>query len=200
MTLRECCSTIGEFEGDPARRGQEPLVVLIADDEEQHYVLVEKALQAAATKVDLRWVTDGGQAMDYLLRRGRYAEPWFSPRPDLILLDLVMPVKDGLETLKEIKGNGGLRGIPLMLLAPSRIRGHEDSWLRLGADSFIIKPLGLDEMVAKLLHLKEHYFGIIRLPDHEVSEDHDSEKSKFFPWGGARLRSIDRRGANSPLL
>jgi CheY-like chemotaxis protein len=144
---------------------EEALVVMVADDDENEYALVVKAFEDVRAKVDLRWAANGQDAMDYLLHRGRYEHPESSPAPDLILLDLVMPVKDGLETLKEIKGHKGLRKIPLMLLASTKIEDHEDRWLRLGADSFVIKPRRLDEMVAGIKDLHPHYFSIVRLPD-----------------------------------
>ncbi|MGC9195463.1 MAG: response regulator [Syntrophobacteraceae bacterium] len=144
-----------------------PLVVMVADDDHNDYALVEKAFEDARANVDLRWAVNGQDAMDYLLHRGRYESPEASPAPDLILLGLVMPVKDGLETLMEIKGHKGLRKIPLMLLTSTKIREHEDRWLRLGADSFIIKPRRLDEMVAAIKDLHPHHFGIVCLPDAE---------------------------------
>lgn len=147
--------------------GEGPLVVMVADDDENDYALVEKAFEDARAKVDLRWAANGQDAMDYLLHKGRYEPPESSPVPFLILLDLVMPVKDGLETLKEIKGHKGLRKIPLMLLVSTKIGNHEDRWLRLGADSFVIKPRRLDEMVAEIQDLHHHHFGIVRLPSAE---------------------------------
>ncbi|MDA8308032.1 MAG: response regulator [Deltaproteobacteria bacterium] len=200
MTLREFSSSMREFERDPAVRREDPLVVMMADDEEDHYFIVERAFKAAAARVELRWAPDGLEAMDYLLRRGRYAAPEFSPRPDLILLDLVMPIKDGLETLQEIKGNRGLRNIPLMLLTSPKIQEHEDSWLRFVADSSIIKPRSLDEMVAKISDLHEHYFGIVRLPDQEELKGFEIGKSKIYGRGCVRSRSIDGCRAGHFLL
>ncbi len=107
--------------------------------------------------------------MDYLLRRGKYTAPESSPRPDLILLDIIMPRKDGLETLKEIKGNQKLRKISVVLLTGKRV--HETAGLRLGADSFIVKPNNFDEMVRTMSNLHEHYFAIISLPDPEKIQD-----------------------------
>lgn len=143
------------------------LVVLMADDDEDDYLLVKSAFDAGPIRVDLRWVTDGREAMDYLLRRGNYRAPESSPHPDLILLDIIMPGKDGLETLKEIKGNRKLQKIPVVLLTSSRKEEYQASGLRLGADSFIVKPHDFSQMVRILSDLHEHYFGIIRLPDCE---------------------------------
>jgi CheY-like chemotaxis protein len=143
----------------------------MADDDPDDYLLVKNAFEAGPIMVDLRWVSDGEEAMDYLLQRGKYADSDSSPRPDLLLLDLIMPRKDGLETLKEIKGNHKLRKIPGVLLTASRRQEHEASGLKLGADSFIVKPHNFDQMVQIMSNLHEHYFGIIRLPDPEVIEN-----------------------------
>lgn len=155
------------FDGDRLERnGNDPLfVVLMADDDEDDYLLVKSAFEAGPVTVDLRWVQDGQEALDYLLHVGKYVARELSPRPDLILLDLIMPQKDGLETLREIKGHPYLQKIPVVMLTTSAKQEHRNSGLRLGADSFIIKPHDLDEMTQLMSVLHEHYFGIIRMPE-----------------------------------
>jgi CheY-like chemotaxis protein len=142
MPLWESFSSAQEYARGPIAQGwsEDLLVVLMADDDEDDYLLVKRAFEAGPIRVDLRWVSDGEEAMDYLLRRGNYTEPESSPFPHLILLDIIMPQKDGLETLKEIKGNRWLQRIPVVLLTTSKKQEHEASGLRLGADSFIVKP------------------------------------------------------------
>ena len=107
------------------------LIVLMADDDEDDYILVKAAFEASPIKVDLRWVEDGQQAMDYLLHKGDYLSRETSPRPDLILLDLMMPRQDGLETLKEIKGHPYLKEIPVVLLTSSTRRESMSCGLKL---------------------------------------------------------------------
>lgn len=141
------------------------LTVLMADDDEDDYILVKSAFEAGPFTVDLRWVRDGQEAMDYLRHAGIYRAGGSSPRPDLILLDLIMPEKDGLETLKEIKGDRSLQRIPIVLLTTSRKQEHKSSGLKLGADSFIVKPHDFSDMVKIMSALHEHYFGIVRLPE-----------------------------------
>ncbi len=140
-------------------------VVLMVDDDEDDFMLVKCAFEAAPFKVDLRWVQDGKEAMNYLLHSGKYLKNTSSPRPDLILLDIWMPQQDGLETLKEIKGHPYLQKIPVVLLTSSENEKHKSSGLKLGASSFIVKPYDFEELVKILNALNEHYFGIIRLPD-----------------------------------
>ncbi len=141
------------------------IVVLMADDDEDDYILVKEAFQASPVAVDLRWVGDGLEAMDYLLHSGKYVARGTSPRPDLILLDLMMPRKDGLESLKEIKGHPYLKKIPVVLLTSSRRREHMSSGLKMGADSFIVKPQNLQDMVRMVGSLRAYYFGVVRLPE-----------------------------------
>lgn len=153
------------FEDPMERRWTErEVVVLMADDDEEDYMLVKSAFEAGPVRVDLRWVEDGQQVMDYLNRVGDYDARETSPRPDLILLDIIMPVKDGLETLREIKANPRLQKIPIVLLTSSTEEVLKSSGLRLGADSFIIKPRDFREMVALMGSLHEHYFGIVKMP------------------------------------
>jgi CheY-like chemotaxis protein len=147
------------------RLNEPHLVVLMVDDDEDDYTLVKTAFEACSIKVDLRWVEDGQEAMDYLLHAGEYEALDTSPRPDLILLDLIMPRKDGFETLKDIKGHAYLRKIPVVLLTSSAKREHKSSGLELGADSFIVKPGSLDEMIGIMGSLRQYYFSIVSLPD-----------------------------------
>ncbi len=147
-------------------------VVLMVDDDEDDYLLVKCAFEAAPFEVDLRWVPGGKEAMEYLLHSGKYLSYDSSPRPDLILLDIRMPQQDGMETLKEIKGHPYLQKIPVVLLTSSENENHKSSGLKLGASSFIVKPYDLEEMIKILNSLHEHYFGIIRLPDKTTRPAH----------------------------
>jgi len=147
------------------RLNEPHLVVLMVDDDEDDYILVKTALEASPIKVDLRWVDDGQEAMDYLMHVGKFTTRDISPRPDLILLDLILPRKDGFETLKEIKGHAYLRKIPVVLLTSSTKEEHKSSGLKLGADSIIVKPCSLDEMIRVMGSLREYYFNIVSLPE-----------------------------------
>ena len=88
-----------------------PIVILLVDDDADDRMLARDALAESRLANDLREVEDGEQLLDYLHRRGKYADPAESPRPGLILLDLNMPRKDGREALKEIKADASLRHI-----------------------------------------------------------------------------------------
>ncbi len=147
------------------RRPGGVLAALMAADRDKDYLLVKKAFAASPIRVDLHRVFDGAEAMDYLLGKGKFEVSESFPRPDLILLNLIMPRKGGLETLRLIKGTADLHTIPVVLLVSSELQLHEASGLRLGADSFIVKPQSFDELVKILGDLHQHYFAIVRLPE-----------------------------------
>ena len=118
-------------------------VLLIAEDSDDDYYLACAALERCRVRHRLVRVRDGIELMDYLRRRGAHADPQASPRPALILLDLNMPLKDGFETLQEIKTDPCLRRIPVVVFTSS---GHVESVQRgyeLGCNAFIQKPIGL---------------------------------------------------------
>ncbi len=148
-----------------AQSGQ-PISILIADDDPEDRMLAQEALEEALLANDLRFVEDGEELMDYLKRRGKYANPEDSPRPGMLLLDLNMPRKDGREALQEIKADPKLASIPIVILTTSRT---EEDILRsydLGASSYITKPVTFDGLVKVMLCLKTYWFEIVELPQH----------------------------------
>jgi len=136
----------------------------MADDDPDDCVLARDALEEAHLFNTLHFVEDGEELMDYLYRRGKYAEPGNSPRPGLILLDLNMPRKDGREVLREIKADPELRRIPIVVLTTSQA---EEDILRtydLGANSFITKPVTFVSLVEMMKSLAKYWFEIVKLP------------------------------------
>lgn len=121
--------------------------ILIAEDDEDDILLIQEALKECRYIGDVRSVKDGEELMDYLYRRGRYAKPNLAPRPDLILLDLRMPKKNGLEALREIKADAKLRSIPVVVLTTSQSERDMKNSYDLGASSYIIKPNEFDTLV-----------------------------------------------------
>ena len=144
---------------------RKPIVILYADDDEDDRLLVKDAWEESRLANELRFVEDGVQLMDYLHRRGEYADPEKSPQPGLILLDLNMPRKDGREALSEIKADPGLRRIPIVVLTTSKA---EEDILRsydLGVNSFIAKPVTFDSMVEVMRMVGQYWFQIVELPE-----------------------------------
>ena len=141
-----------------------PITILMADDDQDDRMLTKDALQEAPLANDLRFVEDGEELMDYLHRRGKYAEPGSSPRPGLILLDLNMPKKDGREALKEIKAAADLRRIPIVVLTTSKADEDIYQTYDLGVSSFVTKPVSFDSLVDIMKTLAKYWFEIVELP------------------------------------
>jgi len=148
----------------PARR---PAVILLAEDDPGDQELTRRALEEGSISSELHVVEDGEQALDYLLRRGDYADPARSPRPDLFLLDLNMPRIDGGQVLHEMKFHPECAGIPTVVLTTSR---QEEDIIRsydLGVKSFITKPVEFDEFIRVVRLLGEYWLELVSLPDGE---------------------------------
>jgi CheY-like chemotaxis protein len=148
----------------PSRKPRKPITILLADDDEEDLMMTQEALQQSRLGNDLRLAYDGEELMDYLLHRGRYADPADSPMPGLILLDLNMPKKDGREALTEIKANPDLRTIPVIVLTTSRTEEDVFRSYDLGVSSFITKPVTFKGLVNAMQVLSQYWFEIVELP------------------------------------
>ncbi len=145
----------------------EKITILMADDDRDDCLLVEEAFQENRLKNNLRFVEDGEALMDYLYRRGKYADAKAAPRPGLILLDLNMPRKDGREALKEIKADLGLRRIPVVVLTTSREKEDISQSYSVGANSFVTKPVSFEGLRELIRHLGKYWFEVVELPSGE---------------------------------
>jgi CheY-like chemotaxis protein len=140
------------------------VTILMADDDEDDCILAREALAESRVVNDLHFVQDGEELMDYLCRRGKYAQASNSPRPSLILLDLNMPKKDGREALTEIKADPNLRQIPVVVLTTSQAQEDIYRSYDLGANSFITKPVTFDSLVEVMKIIGKYWFEIVELP------------------------------------
>lgn len=140
------------------------ITILMADDDADDRLLTKDAMRDARVVNDLRFVVDGQELMDYLYRRGRYAEPSSAPRPGLILLDLNMPKKDGREALKEIKADSDLRRIPVVVLTTSKAEEDIYRSYDLGASSFITKPVTFEGLVDLMKTMGQYWIEFVELP------------------------------------
>jgi CheY-like chemotaxis protein len=136
----------------------------MADDDEDDCMLAREALAESQYPSKLYIVKDGEELLNYLYRRGHYAEETTSPRPELILLDLNMPKKDGREVLKEIKANPYLRKIPVVVLTTSKAEEDIYHTYNLGANSFIIKPMQFASLVKIMKAIGSYWFETVELP------------------------------------
>jgi len=140
------------------------ITILLADDDADDRMMAADALEESRLVNDLRFVEDGEELMDYLRRRGKYADPAAAPRPGLILLDLNMPRKDGREALREIKAEPELRSIPVVVLTTSQAEEDIYRTYDLGVNSFITKPVNFESLVAVMRALSKYWFEIVELP------------------------------------
>lgn len=122
-------------------------VTLMADDDEDDCFLVRSAFEITGTIEKMLIVGDGGELMEYLNREGAFSDPAQSPRPDLILLDLNMPRKDGREALSEIKSDPRFNDIPVVILTTSSEDRDIVFCHGTGAASFITKPVMFEDWV-----------------------------------------------------
>jgi CheY-like chemotaxis protein len=147
---------------------QQPVTILLVDDDEEDLQMTQEALRESRLGNDLRLAHDGEELMEYLLRQGPYSDPSDSPRPGLILLDLNMPRKDGREALAEIKANPELRKIPVIVLTTSKAEEDIFRTYDLGVSSFITKPVTFAGLVEAMSILSQYWFEIVELPNGNV--------------------------------
>ncbi|MSS73355.1 MAG: response regulator [Candidatus Latescibacteria bacterium] len=144
--------------------------VLIAEDDEEDLLLTQEALEECQIITNLDSVKDGEELMDYLHHRGKYKRT-HPPKPALILLDLRMPRKDGLEALGEIRSDPKLRAIPVVVLTTSRAEEDIQKSYALGANTYITKPDEFETLVDVLKTLEKYWFQIALLPGVEGAEE-----------------------------
>lgn len=139
--------------------------ILIAEDDEDDYMLTMEALKEAGVNTEIKWVKDGEELMNYLEPVGKAIKQTSADFPSLILLDLNMPRKDGREVLDEIKKNITLRKIPVVVLTTSKAETDINHAYDLGVNSYIQKPVRFNEFVEVIKVLSNYWFRIVKLPD-----------------------------------
>lgn len=138
--------------------------ILLVEDDRGDQELTRRALDEGKIRNDLRIVEDGEEALAYLFRRGKYKDPATSPKPDLLLLDLNLPRVDGREVLEQIRADSKLRRMAVVVLTTSR---QEEDILRsyeLGCNSFITKPVDVNQFIQVIQALERYWFQIVVLP------------------------------------
>jgi len=135
--------------------------ILLVEDSLADVHLTRRALQRARVASNLHVVRDGVEAMAFVQNRGPYSE---APRPNLILLDLNLPRKDGRAVLAEIKMDERLRSIPVVVLTTSLAPEDVRTCYQLHANCFLAKPVDLDSFTATILAIEEFWLSRVRLP------------------------------------
>lgn len=138
-----------------------PIEILLVEDNPGDADLAREALESGKVRNTLHHVSDGMAAMDFLRRQGKYAA---APRPDLVLLDLNMPKKDGREVLAEIKADADLKRIPVVILTTSRAEEDILKTYNLHANCYISKPIDLHQFIKVVQAIEDFWLTIVKLP------------------------------------
>ena len=135
--------------------------VLLVEDSPGDVRLTREALKDAKMHISLNVVSDGAEATAYLRHEGNYAE---APRPDLILLDLNLPKKDGRDVLKEIKESEALKSIPVVILTTSASQVDVERSYKLHANCYITKPVDLQGFIKVVQSIDNFWLSVVKLP------------------------------------
>ena len=138
-----------------------PIEILLVEDTPGDVRLTKEALKDGKVLNKLHTVEDGIEALAFLNQEGKYVD---APRPELILLDLNLPKKDGRDVLAEIKGNGDLKRIPVVVLTTSRSEEDILKSYDLNANCYITKPVDLDQFISVVRSINEFWLSIVKLP------------------------------------
>ncbi len=139
-----------------------PVEILLVEDNPGDARLAKEALKESKLFNNLHHVIDGVEAMDFLNKKGIYSK---SIRPDLILLDLNLPRKDGREVLAEIKNDDSLKRIPVVILTISQAEEDILKSYNLHANCFISKPIDLDQFIKVVKSIEDFWLTIVKLPN-----------------------------------
>ena len=143
---------------------KKPVVILIADDDQDDRQLLGEAFVENRLANELRFVEDGEELLDYLNQRGKFCNPADAPRPGIILLDLNMPRKDGREALEEMKRDIRFRAIRVVVMTTSKAESDVLQSYNLSAASYITKPVSYDKLVEVVKTLGKYWLEIVELP------------------------------------
>jgi CheY-like chemotaxis protein len=145
----------------------EPIEILMVEDNPRDARLAEEALKDSKVKNNLYHVKDGMSAMRFLYQEAEYAH---APHPDLVLLDLNLPRKDGREVLEEIKEDPELKLIPVVVLTTSEAERDLVRTYGLHANAYVVKPIDLDRFIEVVQAIEDFWFAIVKLPPKTESE------------------------------
>lgn len=139
----------------------EPIDVLLVEDDAGDTLMIREAFEDNKVRNTLSCVTDGVEAMRFLRREGEFAD---APRPDLVLLDLNLPRKDGREVLGEIKGDEALATIPVVVLTTSQAEEDVLRSYKLHANAYVTKPVDFDRFIEVVRQIDEFFVTVVKLP------------------------------------
>ncbi len=142
-------------------RGWQAIEILLVEDNPGDVELTREALDDAKVANRLHVVDDGADAVEFLFQRGKFAN---APRPDIILLDLNLPKKDGRQVLSEIKANADLAQIPVVVLTTSQAEEDILRAYQLHANCYITKPVDFNQFLRIVATIEEFWLSVVKLP------------------------------------
>jgi chemotaxis family two-component system response regulator Rcp1 len=138
-----------------------PIQVLLVEDSPADIRLTQEALREGKFVNQLHIARDGDEALNFLHKRGKFVS---APRPDLVILDLNLPKRDGKEVLGDMKNDTSLRSIPVAVLTTSAAERDIVESYDLGANCYLTKPVDLEQFLRVVAQIEDFWLGIVRLP------------------------------------
>ena len=145
----------------------EPIEILLVEDNPGDVRLTQEVLNDGKVRNNMSVVKDGVDAVSFLQQTGEYAD---APRPDIVLLDLNLPKKDGREVLAEIKADSDLKNIPVVVLTTSGAEQDIVKAYDLHANCYITKPVDLDQFIRVIRSIEDFWLTIVKLPRGEYDD------------------------------
>jgi CheY-like chemotaxis protein len=138
-----------------------PIELLLVEDDPGDTLMIKEALEHNKVRNNLHCVTDGVEAMEFMRQQGQFAD---APRPDLLLLDLNLPRKDGREVLAEVKADPDLRTIPIVVLTTSKAEEDILRSYQLHANAYVTKPVDFPQFIEVVRQIDEFFVAVVKLP------------------------------------
>lgn len=147
-----------------ATKASAPVEILLVEDNPGDVRLTKEALKEGKVYSNLHWAKDGVEALEFLRHQGKFAGV---PRPDIILLDLNLPKKDGREVLSEIKNDENLKRIPVVILTTSKAEEDVLRSYQLHANCYVTKPVDLEKFIVVVQSIDMFWLSVVTLPNGE---------------------------------
>lgn len=145
--------------------------ILLVEDDPNDVLLLKRAFEKADLQSSLHIVNNGDQAIEYLKGQGTYSDRQRFPSPFLLLLDLKMPGTDGFEVLQWVRSQAELKRLLVVVLTSSNVQADVDRAYELGANSYLVKPVGFNEMVHLIQRFEIYWTEMNRTPSAPASSD-----------------------------
>ncbi len=166
-----------------------PVEILIVEDTPTDARLAREALMEGSIPKRIHLVTDGAQAIDFVRQRGEFTS---APRPDIVLLDLNLPKRDGMDVLREIKADPELRGITVIVLSTSSFAKDVSAAYEAAANCYVVKPLDYDEFVHIMRGIEEFWMRVASLPSLGHERGFSGDITRKAPGENGGPRSVQR--------